>query len=68
MSRVDWRAALSARFARVMLVAALSYGLPRFREPAEIPIVVLAGIGLVSALEWRRRQDGRLVGRRLTLR
>jgi hypothetical protein len=45
---------LLAPFALVAVVSVLGYGTPRFRVPAEIPLVVLAAVAL-AALAGRRR-------------
>jgi len=54
-------AVLVAPFALVTLVAALSYGVTRFRMPAEVSIVVLAAVALTALLDHadRRRRAAR---------
>jgi 4-amino-4-deoxy-L-arabinose transferase-like glycosyltransferase len=48
----------------VTVTAAVGYGFLRFREPAEITLVVLAGITIDELLRrFIRRRRGRLVGR-----
>jgi hypothetical protein len=47
---------LIAPFALVVVVSVLGYGTPRFRVPAEIPIVVLAAVAF-AALAGRRRAE-----------
>ena len=53
----------SWRFVRVMftVTAALAFGTTRYRIPADVALVVLAGVGLAALVgRWRRRagQDG----------
>ncbi len=44
--RVVWRWPFMALFIQVTLVGAAFYGIPRFRVPAEIGLIVLAAVGL----------------------
>jgi hypothetical protein len=48
----------------VFIVATLFYGLPRFRLPAEIALVVLAAAALDQAWSWwRLRRNASAIGR-----
>jgi 4-amino-4-deoxy-L-arabinose transferase-like glycosyltransferase len=47
---------LLAPFALVAVVALLGYGTPRFRVPAEIPIVVLAAVAVDAVVRTRGRE------------
>jgi 4-amino-4-deoxy-L-arabinose transferase-like glycosyltransferase len=46
---------LLAPFALVVAISILGYGTPRFRVPAEIPLVVLAAVALSGLAERRER-------------
>jgi 4-amino-4-deoxy-L-arabinose transferase-like glycosyltransferase len=54
-------AILLAPFALVIIVALLGYGTPRFRVPAEIPIVVLAAVAIDAVVRARRGEPAREV-------
>jgi hypothetical protein len=49
---------LLAPFALVVVVSILGYGTPRFRVPAEIPLVVLAAVALVGIGARLRERRG----------
>ena len=54
--RKVWLWPLLSMFVIVTITAATSYGTTRFRTPAEVAIVVLAGIAIDAGLNrWRRR-------------
>jgi 4-amino-4-deoxy-L-arabinose transferase-like glycosyltransferase len=48
---------LLAPFALVVVVSIFGYGTPRFRVPAEIPLVVLAAVALAAIGPSRRRAE-----------
>lgn len=49
---------LTAPIGVVVLVAAATYGNPRFRIAAEVPLLVLAGLGIqAGAAAWRQRRQ-----------
>jgi 4-amino-4-deoxy-L-arabinose transferase-like glycosyltransferase len=48
---------LLAPVALVVLLSLIGYGIPRFRAPAEITIVVLASLAVAGLLERRRAAD-----------
>ena len=54
-------AVLLAPLALVVIVALLGYGTPRFRVPAEIPIVVLAAVAIDAVVRARRGEPAREV-------
>jgi len=56
--RKVWPWPILSMFVIVTITAATSYGTTRFRTPAEVAIVVLAGIALDAGLNrWRRRSS-----------
>ncbi|CAB4624404.1 unannotated protein [freshwater metagenome] len=57
--RKVWLWPLLSMFVIVTITAATSYGTTRFRTPAEVAIVVLAGIAIDAGLNrwWRRSAD-----------
>ena len=48
----------------VTITSAIGFGTPRFRQAAEIPIVLLAGVALSALLQTRADRRRPLVGRR----
>jgi len=55
-------------FVIVTIVAAVSYGIVRFRVPAEIPLVLLAAIAIDAVLASRRIPTSIIPGRKSTVR
>ena len=49
---------LLAPFATVIVAAALTFGVPRYRAAAEVPLVLLAAIGIDRCIETRSRRAG----------
>jgi hypothetical protein len=49
---------LLAPFALVVVVSILGYGTPRFRAPAEVPLLVLAAVALVGLAARLRERRG----------
>jgi hypothetical protein len=54
--RGETLALLLAPLALVVAVSILGYGTPRFRVPAEIPLVVMAAIALETLIARLRRR------------
>ena len=50
----SWSFRTLAPFVLVVLVSLLGYGTPRFRVPAEVPIIVLAAVALDAVVRARR--------------
>lgn len=59
---------LLSPFVLVTVTSVLSYGIPRFRHAAEIPIVVLAAVGAAALLDRRRGARERATGERPDVR
>jgi len=53
---------MGASLATVVVVSALFYGIPRFRLPLDVAMVVLAGVAAADAADWVRRRPGDRAG------